>query len=94
MTSAELTTAVLGARGSVADEPQRSQWAAAVARAAVDTEMTRKGAHYTLYRSTHHVFIVAMPGLTDAYAASTAREPSMPRPLVDEPTRSRRLTFC
>jgi hypothetical protein len=30
MTTAELTTAVLGVRGSVADAPQRSQWAAAV----------------------------------------------------------------
>jgi hypothetical protein len=72
MTSAELTTAMLGARGSVADEPQRSQWAAAVARAAVDTEMTREGARYPLHRGTHHVFIVAMPGLTDAYTASAA----------------------
>ena len=63
---------MLEAHGSVADKPERSQWADAVARAAVDTEMTREGAHYTLHRSMHHVFIVAMPGLTDAYAASTA----------------------
>jgi hypothetical protein len=72
ITSAELTTAVLGARGSVADEPQRSQWAAAVACAAVDTETTREGARYTLHRGAHHVFIVAMPGLTEAYTASPA----------------------
>jgi Protein kinase domain len=72
MTIAELTTAVLGARGSVADEPQRSQWAAAVACAAVDTEMTREGARYTLHRGTYHIFVVAMPGLTEVYAASPA----------------------
>jgi serine/threonine protein kinase len=72
MTTDELTAAVLGARGSVADEPQRSQWAAAVACAAVDTEMTREGARYTLHRGTHHVFIVAMPGLADTYTASPA----------------------
>jgi hypothetical protein len=34
--------------------------------------MTREGARYTLHRGTHHVFIVAMPGLTAAYTASPA----------------------
>jgi len=72
MTTAELTTAVLGARGSVADEPQRSQSAAAVACAAVDTEMSREGGRYTLHRGTHRIFIVAMPGLADAYTALPA----------------------
>jgi serine/threonine protein kinase len=72
MTTDEMTVAVLTARGSAADEPQRSRWAAAIACAAVDTEMTREGARYTLYRTSQRVFIVVMPGLTDAYTASPA----------------------
>ena len=72
MTTTELTAAVLGARGSVADEPQRSQGAAAVVCAAVDTEMTHEGGRYTLHRGAHRIFIVAMPGLADAYTASPA----------------------
>jgi serine/threonine protein kinase len=72
MTANEITMAMLAERGSAADEPLRSQWAAAVACAAIDTEMTREGARYTLYRGTRHVFIIAMLGLSDADTASPA----------------------
>jgi serine/threonine protein kinase len=72
MTTAELTAAVLAARGSVADEPQRSQWAAAVAYAAMDTEMSREGGRYTLHRGSHCILIVAVPDPADPYAASAA----------------------
>jgi len=72
MTADELAVAVLTARGSAADEPQRSRWVAAVACAAVDTEMTREGARYSLHRGAHHLFIVAMPGLSDAHTATPA----------------------
>ena len=72
MTTDEVTMAVLTARGSAADEPQRSRWAAAVACAAVDTEMAREGACYSLHRGAHRLFIVAMPGLSDAYTAAPA----------------------
>ena len=72
MTTEEMALAVLGARGSAADEPLRSRWAAAIACAAVDTEMAREGARYTLHRGSQHVFIVAMPGLSDTYTAAPA----------------------
>jgi serine/threonine protein kinase len=72
MTADEMTLAALTARGSAADEPQRSRWAAAIACAAVDTEMTREGARYTLYRGAQYVFIVAIPDLTNAYTVSPA----------------------
>jgi hypothetical protein len=72
ITADEMTVAVLTARGSAADEPQRSRWAAAVACAAVATEMAREGARYSLHRGAHRLFIVAMPGLSDAYTATPA----------------------
>ena len=72
MTADEAAVAVLTARGSAAGEPRRSRWAAAVACAAVDTETAREGAHYSLHRGAHHLFIVAMPGLSDAYTAAPA----------------------
>src|SRR5262245_36432894 len=70
MTTAELTAAVLGARGSVADAPQRSQAAAAVACAAVDTKMSREAGRYTLHRCAHRLLIMAISGLADGYTAS------------------------
>ena len=72
LTAAELTAAVLAVRGSAADEPTRSQYAAAVTYAAVDTELVREGARYTLYREQPHVFIVATPYLAAHYTASSA----------------------
>jgi hypothetical protein len=40
----------------------------------VDNEMTREGARYTLHRGTSHIFIVAMPGLTEVYTVSPAAQ--------------------
>ena len=86
MTTAELTAAVLAARGSVADEPQRSQWAAAVAYAAVDTEMSREGGRYTLHRGSIvssswlcRILPIPMP-------PQRRRAPNIPRSLVVAPT--------
>ena len=74
MTTDELTAAVLTARGSTLDGPDRSRFAAAVAYAAVATEAVREGARYTLYRGPQRVFVTATPALADHYtAASTGR---------------------
>ncbi|HXH13501.1 MAG TPA: BREX system serine/threonine kinase PglW [Alphaproteobacteria bacterium] len=70
----ELTVAVLAARGSTSDEPQRSRLAAAMACAALETEMARESARYLLYRGQSRVFVVATSSLADSYAGSpTAR---------------------
>ena len=72
MTVNELAATVLTARGSVAPDAERFQLATAVAAAAVETEAAREGARYTLYRGQQGLFIVAMPGLADAYLAAPA----------------------
>ena len=64
---------MLTARGSVAPDAERFLLATAVAAAAVETEAAREGARYTLYRGQQGLFIVAMPGLADAYLAPAAR---------------------
>src|SRR5262249_593128 len=68
----ELATAVLTARGSVAPDAERFRLSTAVAAATVETEAARAGARYTLYRGQQGRFIVAMPGLADAYLAAPA----------------------
>ena len=72
LTAAELTAAVLTARGSVAPDAERPRLAAALAAAAVETEMARAGARYTLYRGAPAVLIIATPALADAYTATPA----------------------
>ncbi len=72
MTTHELATALLAARGSAADEPERSRFAAAVACAAVETEGGREGARYMLCRGTQHIWVVATPRLAAHYTASSA----------------------
>jgi len=72
LTADELTAAVLTARGSVAPDADRPRLAAALATAAVETEMAREGARYTLHRGAQTVLIVAMPSLADAYTATPA----------------------
>ena len=72
MTVNELAATVLTARGSVAPDAERFLLATAVAAAAVETEAAREGARYTLYRGQQGLFIVAMPGLADAYLAAPA----------------------
>jgi serine/threonine protein kinase len=70
MTVEELAAAVLAARGSAAGEPDRSRLAAAISYAAVDTEMAREGARYTLYRGAQRVFVVATAALASYYVAA------------------------
>ena len=72
MTVDELSAAVLAARGSAADEPARFRLAAAVAYAAVETEMLREGARYTLYRGQQGAFVVATANLANYYMAAPA----------------------
>jgi hypothetical protein len=72
LTAEELTAAVLTARGSVAPDAERPRLAVALAAAAVETEMGREGARYTLHRGAQTVLIVATPSLSDAYTALPA----------------------
>lgn len=72
ITTHELATALLAARGSAADEPERSRFAAAVACAAVETEVGREGARYLLHRGSQRIWVAATPRLAARYAASSA----------------------
>jgi hypothetical protein len=72
MTTDELAAALLAARGSAADEPERSRLAAAVACAAVETEVGREGARYLLHRGSQRIWVAATPGLAARYPASSA----------------------
>jgi serine/threonine protein kinase len=72
MTAHELATALLAARGSAADEPERSRFAAAVACAAVETEVGREGARYMLYRGSQDIWVTATPRLAAHYTAPSA----------------------
>jgi hypothetical protein len=70
MTAEELASAVLAARGSAADEPYRSRLATAVAYTAVEIEMARESARYTLWRTPQCPFVVATAHLAQYYVAS------------------------
>jgi serine/threonine protein kinase len=72
MTTHELATSLLAARGSAANESDRSRFAAAVAYAAVETEVAREGARYILYRGPQRIWVVATPSLAAHYTASSA----------------------
>jgi serine/threonine protein kinase len=72
MTTDELATALLAARGSAADEPDRSRLAAAVACAAVETEVGREGARYLLHRGSQRIWVAATPRLAAPYTAPSA----------------------
>jgi serine/threonine protein kinase len=72
MTTHELAMLLLAARGSAANEPDRSRFAAAVAYAAVETEVAREGARYILYRGQQRIWVVATPSLAAHYTASSA----------------------
>jgi serine/threonine protein kinase len=72
MTTHELATSLLAARGSAANEPGRSRVAAAVACAAVETEVAREGARYILYRGAQRIWVVATSSLAAHYTASSA----------------------
>jgi serine/threonine protein kinase len=68
MTGEELGEAILAARGSVLDEPQRSRLARAVARAAVEVERTMVEPRYIVRRDDDRALIALHPSLAD-YAA-------------------------
>jgi serine/threonine protein kinase len=72
MTADELTAAVLWARGSAADEPDRSRLAAAISYAVLETEMAREGARYMFSRGQQGVFAVATASLANYYVAAPA----------------------
>jgi serine/threonine protein kinase len=68
MTSGELGEAILAARGSVLEEPQRSRLARAVARAAVEVERTMAEPRYLVRRDDERALVALHPSLAD-YAA-------------------------
>jgi serine/threonine protein kinase len=68
MTAVELGEAILAARGSVLEEPQRSRLARAVARAAVEVERTMVEPRYLVRRDDDRALIALHPSLAD-YAA-------------------------
>jgi len=68
MTSAELGEAILAARGSVLEEPQRSRLARAVARAAVEVERIMAEPRYLVRRDDDRALVALHPSLAD-YAA-------------------------
>ncbi len=57
MSNAELCEAILVARGSVQDDPQRTQLAAAVARAAVEVERTMTDPRFLVRREVDRVIV-------------------------------------
>ena len=68
MTPAELREAILAARGSVLEEPQRSRLARAVARAAVEVERTMVEPRYLVRRDDDRALVALHSSLAD-YAA-------------------------
>ncbi|MCK5861214.1 MAG: BREX system serine/threonine kinase PglW, partial [Candidatus Hydrogenedentes bacterium] len=61
----ELTDALLAARGSVQEEPQRTQQAMAVIRAAVEVERRKSDPRFLFRRTESHVLIAINTALTD-----------------------------
>ena len=68
MTAEELGEAILAARGSVLEEPQRSRLGRAVARAAVEVERTMSEPRYLVRRDEARTTVALHPALAD-YAA-------------------------
>jgi hypothetical protein len=73
MSIAELSDAVLTARGSVFDEPTRSRLAAIVTRAAVETETSLEIPRFLERRGSRSILIVKCSDLAD-YAEHLAKE--------------------
>jgi serine/threonine protein kinase len=73
MSIAELSDAVLTARGSVYDEPTRSRLAAIVTRAAVETENSFETPRFLERRSSRSILIVKSSDLAD-YAEHLGKE--------------------
>jgi serine/threonine protein kinase len=68
----ELIAYVLAARGSIADEPQRSQLASAAVRAAVEAEHISEAPRFDEYRSGEKIFVALDPELR-AYTVALSR---------------------
>lgn len=65
MSVAELAEAILIARGSARDEPERTSWATAVARACVEVERTIAEPRYVVRRDHGRVFVARSLGLAN-----------------------------
>ena len=63
MTQHELVAAVLAARGSIAEEPQRTQFASAAVRAAVEAEHISDTPRFEEYRSGDKILLALHPDL-------------------------------
>ena len=73
MTQRELVATVLAARGSSAEEPQRSQLASAAVRSAVEAEHIAEQPRFEEYRTGDKIFLALHPGLHD-YAVALGQE--------------------
>ena len=73
MTQRELVATVLAARGSSAEEPQRTQLASAAVRSAVEAEHIAEQPRFEEYRTGDKIFLALHPGLRD-YAVALGQE--------------------
>ena len=73
MTQRELVATVLAARGSSAEEPQRTQLASAAVRSAVEAEHIAEQPRFEEYRTGDKIFLALHPGLHD-YAVALGQE--------------------
>ena len=89
MTAGELGEAILAARGSVAEEPQRSLLGRAVARAAVEVERTMSEPRFLVRRDDTRTLVALHPALADHAARLGDRADELARedPLAS-PTRA------
>lgn len=74
MTAAELTRAVLAARGSALEEPRRSRLASAVTRAAIEAERQRANPRWTVRRSRELALIALDEGVDGDRLADYAEQ--------------------
>ena len=73
LTQRELVTTVLAARGSSAEEPQRTQLASAAVRSAVEAEHSSDQPRFEEYRTGDKIFLALHPVLRD-YAVALGHE--------------------
>lgn len=73
MTQRELVATVLAARGSSAEEPQRTQLASAAVRSAVEAEHISDQPRFEEYRTGDKIFLALHPALRD-YAVALGHE--------------------
>ncbi len=90
MVQQELIAYVLAARGSIAEEPQRTRLASAAVRAAVEAEHVSESPRFDEYRSSGKVFVALDPELR-TYAVALGRKADELAPLDPLPTPSRVL---